>query len=201
MSIDPDHPQTLRPQDLQRTVERHLHDHWKSYAFQGGLMVVVGVLAILAPFAATLATTLLFGWLLIFAGIVGAVSAFRAKGAPGFWSSLLLSLLAVVLGAVIIYDPVAGSITLTWMLSFYFLLSGVFNFSIARAFQPSTGRFWLLVVSGLVDIVLAVFLILGLPGTAVWAVGLFLGISLITSGMALLFSALDARNNAPSRGA
>ena len=44
-------------------------------------------------------------------------------------------------------------------------------------------------------------LLLGLPGTAVWAVGLFLGISLITSGMALLFSALDARNNAPSRGA
>ena len=70
-----------------------------------------------------------------------------------------------------------------------------------RRFRPSTGRFWLLVVSGLVDIVLAVFLILGLPGTAVWAVGLFLGISLITSGMALLFSALDARNNAPSRGA
>ena len=41
----------------------------------------------------------------------------------------------------------------------------------------------------------------GSPTRAVWAVGLFLGISLITSGMALLFSALDARNNAPSRGA
>ena len=56
-------------------------------------------------------------------------------------------------------------------------------------------------MGSVVGIVLAVFLILGLPGTAVWAVGLFLGISLITSGMALLFSALDARNNAPTRGA
>ncbi|MEF2550268.1 HdeD family acid-resistance protein [Aurantimonas sp. A2-1-M11] len=199
MTIEPNNSQQIRPEELQRTVQRHLHDHWKPYAFQGGLMVTVGILAILAPFAATLATTLLFGWLMIFAGVVGTIGAFRATGAPGFWSSVLLAVLAFVLGIVIIYDPAAGSITLTWMLGLYFLLSGLFNFSIARAFQQSTGRFWLLVVSGIVDVALAIFLILGLPGTAVWAVGLFLGISLITSGMALLFSALDARNNVPTR--
>lgn len=179
-------------------VRRELHDHWKSYSFQGALMIVVGVLAILAPFAATLASTLFFGWLLVFGGIVGAIAAFRAKGAPGFWSSLLLGVLAVILGAAILYDPLAGTITLTWMLATFFLLSGVFNFSIARAVKASTGRFWLFVLSGILDIVLAVFLILGLPGTAIWAVGLFIGVSFISSGLALLFSALDARNKSPA---
>lgn len=186
--------------EMARKVQRHLHDHWKSYSFQGGLMIVIGILALLAPFAATLATTLFFGWLMIFAGLVGTVAAFRAKGAPGFWSSVLLAVLAIVLGVVIVYDPIAGSVTLTWVLAFYFLMSGFFNFSIARAVRTSTGRFWLLVLSGIIDIGLAVFLILGLPGTAVWAVGLFLGVSFITSGFALLFSALDARNNPPARG-
>lgn len=184
---------------VEAKVQRHLHDHWKSYSFQGGLMIVVGILALLAPFAATLATTLFFGWLMIFGGILGAVAAFRAKGAPGFWSSVLLAVLAFVLGVVIIYDPIAGSVTLTWMLAFYFLLSGVFNFSIANAVKTSTKRSWWLIFSGVIDIALAAFLVIGLPGTAVWAVGLFLGLSFITSGMALVFAALDARNNPPAR--
>ncbi|MEX6506363.1 HdeD family acid-resistance protein [Jiella sp. M17.18] len=199
MTIDPDKVDVAATREMQRKVQRHLHDHWKSYAFQGGLMIVVGILAILAPFVATLASTLFFGWLLIFGGIVGAISAFRANGAPGFFSSILLAILAVVLGAVIIYDPLAGAVTLTWALAAFFLLSGIFNLSIASALRASTGRFWLIVISGVVDIVLAAYLIFGLPGTAVWAVGLFLGISFLTSGFGLLFSALDARNNPPPR--
>ena len=181
-----------------KAVQRHLHDHWKYYTFQGALMIVVGILALLVPFAATLATTLFFGWLLILGGVIGCVAAFRSKEAPGFWSSLLLALLSVVLGGVIIYDPLAGSVTLTWLLAAFFFLSGLFNFSIARAVRLSTTRFWLVVVSGVIDIVLAVFLIIGLPGTAIWAIGVFLGISFITSGFGLLFSALDVRNNPPA---
>ncbi|MAU98667.1 MAG: hypothetical protein CMP81_22745 [Fulvimarina sp.] len=181
-----------------RAVQRHLHDHWKYYSFQGTLMIVVGILALLVPFAATLATTLFFGWLLILGGIVGCVAAFRSREAPGFWSSLLLAVLSVVLGGIIIYDPLAGTVTLTWLLAVFFFLSGLFNFSIARAVRLSTTRFWLVIVSGITDIVLAIFLIIGLPGTAVWATGVFLGISFITSGFGLLFSALDARNNPPA---
>ena len=190
------------PQAKQRAavlaVQRYLHDHWKFYTFQGVLMIVVGILAILVPFAATLATTLFFGWLLILGGVVGAVAAFRSKQAPGFWSNLLLAILSVVLGGVILANPLAGTVTLTWILAIFFVLSGLFNFSIARAVRLSTTRFWLVIVSGIVDIGLAVFLIAGLPGTAVWAVGVFLGISFMTSGFGLLFSALDARNNPPT---
>ncbi|NDW06991.1 HdeD family acid-resistance protein [Jiella pacifica] len=181
-----------------KAAQRYLHDHWKYYTFQGALMIVVGILALLVPFAATLATTLFFGWLLILGGVIGCVAAFRARAAPGFWSSLLLAILSVVLGGIIIYDPLAGTVTLTWLLAVFFFLSGLFNFSIARAVRLSTTRFWLVVVSGIIDIVLAVFLILGLPGTAIWAIGVFLGISFITSGFGLLFSALDARNNPPA---
>lgn len=173
-------------------VRRHLHEHWKAYAFQGGLAIIVGVLAIFAPFAATLATTFFFGWLLLIGGIIGAIAAIRARGAPGFVSSLLFAILAAVLGAVILWNPIAGTITLTWLLATYLILSGLVNFSFVGTFPTGSRRFWL-IASGVLDILLALLLILGLPGTAVWAIGLFIGISLLTSGLALLLAALDAR--------
>lgn len=179
--------------------QRYLHDHWKFYAFQGALMIVVGVLALLVPFAATLASTIFFGWLLLVGGVVGAVAAFRAKNAPGFWSNVLLGVLAAVLGLVILVNPVAGAVTLTWALALYFLFVGVATFSIARAVRASTGRHILLILSAILNVALAVMIVVGLPGTAVWAVGVFLGISFVSSGVGLLFSALDARKGAPLR--
>jgi uncharacterized membrane protein HdeD (DUF308 family) len=180
-------------------LQRHLHDHWKGYALQGTIAIVVGVLAILAPFAATLATTLFFGWLFLIGGVLGIVSAVRSRQAPGFWANLVLAVLAALLGILFIINPLSGAVTLTWVLAIFFLLSGVMNFAIARAFSSSTGRFWIVVVSGIIDIALALMLLLGLPMTAIWAIGVFVGISFLSSGFSLLFAALDARNNPPAR--
>lgn len=173
------------------TLQRELRDHWKGYVFHGILMIVAGALAILAPFAATLASTLFFGWLLVFVGIAGIVAAFASRQSPGFLSRLALSVLALILGGVILYNPAAGAVTLTWAMAAYFMLSGFLNFSFSGA-APG-GRNWWLVISGIIDVALAVFLILGLPGTAVWALGLFIGISFLSSGIALLFAAISAR--------
>jgi uncharacterized membrane protein HdeD (DUF308 family) len=180
-------------------LRRHLHDHWKAYALQGAIAIIIGILAILAPFAATLATTIFFGWLFLIGGVLGIISAFRTREAPGFWANLALSVLGAILGILFLINPLSGAVTLTWILAVFFILSGVFNFAIARAFSASTGRFWVVVVSGVIDIALALMLILGLPMTAIWAIGLFVGISFLTSGFSLLFAALDARNNPPRR--
>jgi len=190
-----DFPSTL----VETRLRRRLHDHWKAYTIQGVIEIIVGILAILAPFAATLATTIFFGWLFLIGGVVGSIAAFRMREAPGFWSNLALSVLCAVLGIMFLVNPLSGAVTLTWIMATFFILSGVFNFSIARAFSASTGRFWLVVVSGIIDIALAVFLIVGLPMTAIWAIGLFVGISFLTSGISVLFAALDARNNPPKR--
>ena len=51
---------------------------------------------------------------------------------------------------------------------------------------------WLL-VSGIVDILLAGIIISGLPGTALWAIGLLVGINLVFGGATLIGMALAAR--------
>ncbi len=179
-------------------MQRFLHDHWKFYAFQGGLLCVVGILALVVPLAATLASTIFFGWLMLLGGAVGLLSAIRARNAPGFWSHILLAALSVLLGGVILWNPMAGAVTLTWVLALYFLLVGIASFSIAGAVRDSTSRHVLLIASGVLNVALALMIVLGLPGTAVWAIGVFLGISFLSSGVGLLMSALDARKTLPS---
>jgi uncharacterized membrane protein HdeD (DUF308 family) len=187
-------PTSFPSADPTTRLQRHLHDHWKSYAIQGAIAIVVGILAILAPFAATLATTLFIGWLLVIGGILGIISAIRAHAAPGFWANLALAVISTLLGLSFVIFPLHGAITLTWLLAIFLVLSGLMNFAIARAFRTSTGRFWLVVLSGVIDIILAVILVFSLPLSAIWAIGLLVGISFLTSGFSLLFAALDARN-------
>jgi uncharacterized membrane protein HdeD (DUF308 family) len=59
-----------------------------------------------------------------------------------------------------------------------------------------TGQWSLMLVSGIVDLVLAVMIIAGLPSTAVWAVGLLVGINMVFGGMALIGMAAAARKAA-----
>ncbi|SKA36756.1 HdeD family acid-resistance protein [Consotaella salsifontis] len=171
---------------------RHLGEHRGFYVFQGVLLAIMGIIAIAAPLAATLASTVFFAWLLIIGGIAGMANAFRAKAAPGFWANILLAVLAVILGGIMLLDPLVGGITLTWLLAFFLLFSGAMNIAVAMAMRSYSARFWLILLSGGIDVVLALILLLGLPETAMWAVGLFLGLSFLSSGVGLILAALAA---------
>jgi len=50
------------------------------------------------------------------------------------------------------------------------------------------------VLSGIADLVLAGLIISGWPGTASWALGLIVGVNLITSGLAITMAALAGRS-------
>jgi uncharacterized membrane protein HdeD (DUF308 family) len=52
-----------------------------------------------------------------------------------------------------------------------------------------------MLVSGVVDLILAGLIVAGLPGTAAWAIGLIVGINLLFGGVALIAMALQARGS------
>ena len=45
--------------------------HWKAFLIEGILLVVFGLAAIIVPPAASLAVTILLGWLFLISGIAG----------------------------------------------------------------------------------------------------------------------------------
>jgi len=180
-------------------VFKSVRDHWVLFLVEGIVLVVLGVLAILIPPLASLAVTILFGWLLLISGIVGLVTTFMARQAPGFWWSLLSAVLGIMAGIILLVWPISGTLSLTFLLVAFFLIEGIASimFAIEHRRQPSGNWGWML-ASGILDVVLAVIVFIGLPWSALWALGLLLGINLVFGGWAMIAMALHARSAGPS---
>ena len=168
--------------------------HWVLFLCEGIALVILGILALLAPVIASVAATVFFGWILLVSGIVGLISTFRARQAPGFGWSLLSALVATVAGLLLLVWPLQGTLSLTAVLIAFLLVEGVASVMYALEHRSAlSGRWGWMLASGIVDIFLGVLLLVGLPGTALWALGLLLGINLLFGGWALILMALHAR--------
>ncbi len=170
-----------------------IRKHSTMFLIQGIVMIVLGIVAVLLPQVATLATAIFVGWLFVIGGIVRIVATFRSRSAPGFWWSLLIGALALILGLIIVGNPFKGALTLTAALAILFLVEGVFQVIAGIEYRKALASSWVwLIVSGIVDVALAVLIFAGWPDTATWAVGLLVGINLLFSGIALTMTALAA---------
>jgi uncharacterized membrane protein HdeD (DUF308 family) len=186
--------QTTDVERVAAAVSATIHKHWVLFLVEGILLTVLGVLAILLPAVASLAATLIFGWILLLSGGMGLVTTIRARHAPGFGWSLLSALIGLAAGVLLLARPVLGTLSLTAVLIAFLMAEGVISIFYATEHRKgfSAGWGWML-ASGLLDLVLAVILLAGLPWTAVWALGVLLGVNLIVGGAALISMALQAR--------
>jgi uncharacterized membrane protein HdeD (DUF308 family) len=185
-------------QGIQRAVANALHKHWKLYLAEGILLLVLGFIAIVIPPIATLAVTILLGWLFLLSGVMGLITTFMMRQAPGFWWSLLSAALAVLVGGSLLAMPASGAVSLTIVLVAFFVIEGIASIMFALDHKSElTGRWGWMLASGVVDLVLGVMILAGLPSTAAWAIGLLVGINMIFGGSALIGMALHAKNAAP----
>jgi uncharacterized membrane protein HdeD (DUF308 family) len=190
---------TDRPdiEKFQRAVASALHRHWKLYLAEGLLLLALGIVAVIVPPLATLAVTILFGWLFLISGVMGLVTSFWMRAAPGFWWSLISAALGVLIGGMLLARPVTGAVSLTLLLIAFFAVEGIVSIMFALDHKRElSGQWGWMLVSGVVDLVLAVIILAGLPGTSAWALGLLVGINMVFGGMALIAMALHARNAA-----
>jgi len=179
---------------LQASVANSLHAHWRFFLIEGIVLLVLGLLAIVVPVVATIAIAVLIGWLLLISGVVGLIATFRTRGAPGFWWSLLSAIVGIVAGIVLLRWPLSGAFSLTLILTVFLVLEGVVSILYALEHRRElSGRWGLMLFSGVVDLFLAGMIFAGLPGTAAWAIGLLIGINLVFGGSALIAMALHAR--------
>lgn len=176
-----------------------LRAHWKFFLIEGIVLLILGTIAVGVPPVATVAVELFIGWLILLSGVLGLVMTFQTRGSPGFGWSLLSALLGIVVGVVLLIWPLSGVLSLTVMLTAFLTLEGVASIMYALAHRrESSSRWELMLVSGIVDLILAGLILAGLPGTAAWAIGLIVGINLLFGGVALIAMALQARGSAPT---
>ena len=124
-------------------------------------------------------------------------SARRLRNAPGFWWALISAALGILAGGWLLAQPIAGALSLTLVLIAFFMIEGIASIFFALDHRRElSGQWGWMLASGIVDLVLAVMLLTGLPSTAVWALGLLVGINMVFGGVALIAMALHARKEA-----
>jgi len=182
---------------MRRAVVSTIHEHWVLFLVEGIILLVLGAAAIIVPVIATLAFTLFIGWLFLISGVVGLITTFWMRNAPGFWWSLLSGVVGIAAGIVLILWPISGTVSLTLLLIAFFLVEGIVTLMYAFEHRAQlSGRWGWMLASGIVDLILAGIIFAGLPETATWALGLLVGINLLFGGVAMVGMALAARTAA-----
>lgn len=159
-----------------------IRSSWGWFLVLGILSVVLGLGCIAFNVSATFTTVLVFGWVLLFSGVVALVEAFRTGTWRGFFLYLLSAVFRGVTGYMLIRYPLMGMETLTLVLASFFIVGGVF-----RAVGSAVAKFprwgWA-VFSGVVSTVLGVVLLAQMPISGLWFIGFAIGVELICAGIA-----------------
>ncbi|SLN46277.1 HdeD family acid-resistance protein [Roseisalinus antarcticus] len=154
-------------------------------------LLVAGTLAILFPLVASISAKALFGWFLLIVGAAVLWHAFQSRSWKGALLSGGIGVLQLALGVYLAFFPLTGLVGLTALVGILFALQGVAELAIAFGHREGAQGWGWMAFSGAASLALGLLLVLGLPGTALWALGLMLGINFLSSGIGLL--ALVAR--------
>ncbi len=181
------------PAAVTHWIADELHPRWGWLMALGILWVVLGILAFLAPFAASVALTLLLGALFAVGGGVQTIQAFATRGWRGQALHVASGLLSLALGLVLLIFPLSGVLSLTLLLSAFFIVIGAMR--AAFAIQHRGTRYWgWMLFSSLLSIVVGGLIWFQWPTSALWAIGVLVGVELIFFGWAMINLALAARH-------
>jgi uncharacterized membrane protein HdeD (DUF308 family) len=169
-----------------------LKKNWGWLLAFGILSVVLGIVGLGMTFGLTLASVLFFGVLLVVGGVFQVFDAFKCKGWKSTLWHVLIALLYIAAGALMVFDPVLASVTLTLVLGWILIAVGILRGIMAFQLRPASGWFWPL-ISGIVSMVLGAMILAKWPATGLWVIGLFIAIELIFNGWSYVFVALAAR--------
>ncbi len=159
----------------------------------GVLLIVLGMAAMASPFLAAVAVNVAVAWLIVLAGVVHLVLAFRAHGAGSMIWKLLVGVAYVCFGGYLIARPVLGVASLTLLLASLFLIEGILDIVLFVKIRPIRGATWVL-LDGLVSLLLGLMIYMQWPSSAAWAIGTLVGFSLIFSGLARVMMSMAVRN-------
>jgi uncharacterized membrane protein HdeD (DUF308 family) len=179
---------------VRTAVRKTIRDHWVVFLVEGIALLLLGLLAIILPVIATLAIEQVIGWVLLASGIIGLYMTWRVRGAAGTGWSWLSAAVGILAGVLLLRWPLSGAVSLTLIVSAFLLIEGFATIMFASGHRrEASGRWRWMLMSGIVDVVLAGILLFGLPGTAAWAVGLLVGINMLFGGWALIGMAMHGR--------
>lgn len=161
-------------------------------------LMVLGVLAIAMPAIASAFFTAAIGWVVLIGGIVMIVEAFQARALRGFWLSLMVGVFYVIAGIYTLANLGAALLALTLTFGILFIVEGIYTIIMAFVNRAGHRMSWVVALNGIVTLILGIMVLNRFPISALWLIGLYVGISLLMSGLSLLVAALAVRRSIAS---
>jgi len=165
---------------------------WGWYLALGIASIVLGCYAIYAEWAATLASIIVLGAIILASGIAQIVAAFMSRNAGHIILLLLVGALDILVGLMLMEHSEFGAVVVTLFLAVVFVFSGIYRIIAALWLQfPQYG--WV-VFSGVVSVALGILLWMQWPASSLWFIGFAVGINLIFAGVAWSSFALKLKS-------
>ena len=172
-----------------------LRGNWLWFVVLGGVLVALGIIALGSVVIASLAAAVAIGTLLLLAGVGEVIGAFWCRGWSGFFLELLSGVLSIVVGLLFLRAPLNALAALTLLIACFLMVGGVFKIVAAVSYRFAAWG-WSL-ASGIIDVILGVMIWQEWPASALWVIGLFVGINLLFRGINWI--ALGLALHAPPR--
>ncbi|HVG60621.1 MAG TPA: HdeD family acid-resistance protein [Hyalangium sp.] len=187
MAIDPTNSDIKQP-----TNSRMGSSVWGGPLVVGLLITLLGCLALASVGITSLISVLFYGSLLMVTGIAEIIHAFRVRRTRPFFLFLLGGVLSIVVGALVLARPGAGLAAMTLLLAGYFLATGLFH--AITSLMDRYPRWGWDFADGIVCVGLGVVIMAQWPLSKLWAVGIVVGVGLISRGIALMAGSLTVRS-------
>ena len=164
----------------------------------GVVMIILGIIAMLAPWEFGIVIALIIGWMAIFNGVAQIFYGIRTHSGGRTVLEVILGLIYIVAGIYLIMHPVGRLLVLTLFLACFLIVYGIFALALAFHMRPLPGWGWVL-FDAIVTILLGILIWAHWPLNSEWVVGTLFGISIIVSGVTRLMISLAFRRMATNR--
>ena len=169
-------------QNIQKEITKKISETSGLAIVVGLLIMVMGILAMGAPLMAGLSVSMMVGLLLMICGMGQML--FSSKVDKRAFT-IFIGLFNVVIGGFMLSNIIMALDTLTIVLAFYLIASGIYEAVVAFQIKPVSGWGWML-TGAIVSFFLGGMIWSQFPASGVWAIGLLIGVRLFFSGWTLL---------------
>jgi len=149
----------------------------------GILLAILGTVGLIAPGIMSLVTAVYVAWLLIVGGAFWSYHTWKSN--RGSFMDWLKPVLLILTGGLMLFYPISGIAAVGLLMAIYLLLDAFGSFALAREMWPIKGSGWM-IFNGVMSLLLAVLFLIGWPATSLLLVGIYVSISLIFDGWALI---------------
>lgn len=156
------------------------------------LMIVLGMVAIVKPFAAGIGISLFLAWLIVLGGFAYLIYAFSAGNPGSFLWRTLIGVVYIVGGIYLVLHPAIALASFTLMLAAILIAEAVIQVVTFFELRALPGSGWIL-FDAIITLILGGLIAYPWPGSSLWAVGTLFGVNLVVSGFTRLMYSLAAR--------